>query len=100
MQMSGLSATTCVCCPFIETGTVPGSGSSPKPIGQSRPFCFLRNIERIKAMGERIDFKELRAALRFPAVLEHYGVQLKAKGDQAQGFCPLPTLKGEGRPPS
>ena len=51
-------------------------------------------------MGQWIDFKVLRSKLSFAAVLDHYGVNLKGKGDQAQGFCPLPGHKGERRSPS
>jgi hypothetical protein len=32
-----------------------------------------------------IDFKALRANLDFAAVLEHYGVTVKCKGDQHHG---------------
>jgi DNA primase len=48
-------------------------------------------------MGEWINFKELRSRLDFRTVLDHYGVELNAKGDQAQGFCPLPTHNGQKR---
>jgi DNA primase len=53
-------------------------------------------------MCDWIDFKELRRKLDFAAVLKHYGVEIKAKhnGEQHQGFCPLPTHRGEGRSPS
>lgn len=37
-----------------------------------------------------IDFKELRSKLHFPELFQHYRVELKIKGDQATGFCPLP----------
>ena len=37
-----------------------------------------------------IDFKALRAKLDFEQVLRHYGVEVKRKGNQHQGFCPLP----------
>jgi len=40
--------------------------------------------------GEWVNFKELRAKLRFSDVLESYDVHLKVKGDRATGFCPLP----------
>lgn len=42
-------------------------------------------------MGQWVDFKELRERLDFAAVLRHYGVELKAKGQQHQGLCPLPN---------
>src|SRR5882724_7291086 len=48
-----------------------------------------------------LDFKELRQRLDFAAVLKHYGVELKVKrGNQHQGFCPLPTHQGHKRSPS
>jgi DNA primase len=48
-----------------------------------------------------IDFNELRERLDTAAVLAAYGVKVKKKGDQAQGFCPLPTHKShDGRPKS
>jgi DNA primase len=37
-----------------------------------------------------VDFRELRAKLRFIDLLQHYHVELKIKGDRATGFCPLP----------
>jgi DNA primase len=52
--------------------------------------------------AHRIDFKELRARLSFPAVLAHYQVEGKAKGgEQWQGYCPLPSHvhNGEGGKP-
>lgn len=33
-------------------------------------------------------------------LLEQYGVEMKAKGSQWQGFCPLPTHEGKGKSPS
>src|SRR5689334_18075301 len=51
-------------------------------------------------MGQWIDFKVLRSQLKFTDVLAHYSVQLTVKGDQAQGYCPLPTHKGERHSPS
>jgi DNA primase len=47
-----------------------------------------------------IDFKALRASLDFAQVLEHYGVEVKRKGEQHMGFCPLPNHKGKGNSPS
>jgi DNA primase len=46
-------------------------------------------------MSGWIDFKKLREQLDFAAVLRHYGVELKVKGDQHHGFCPVPTHKGK-----
>lgn len=47
-----------------------------------------------------IDFKALRARLDFAAVLEHYGVEVKRKGNQHHGFCPLPNHNGKKNSPS
>jgi len=47
-----------------------------------------------------IDFKELRAQLEFKAVLSHYGIEVKQKGSQHHGFCPLPNHKGQRNSPS
>ncbi len=47
-----------------------------------------------------IDFKALRAKLRFEQVLQHYGVELHRKGDQHHGFCPLPQHSGKRNSPS
>lgn len=47
-----------------------------------------------------IDFKELRRQLDFAAVLRHYGVELKIKGTQHHGYCPLPNHQGKKNSPS
>lgn len=47
-----------------------------------------------------IDFKALRARLDFVAVLEHYGVEVKRKGNQHHGYCPLPNHNGKKNSPS
>src|ERR1039458_7097240 len=47
-----------------------------------------------------IDFKALRAQLDFAAVLEHYGVEVKRKGNQHHGYCPLPNHNGKKNSPS
>ncbi|MGH8715736.1 MAG: CHC2 zinc finger domain-containing protein [Burkholderiales bacterium] len=47
-----------------------------------------------------ISYKELREKLSFEDILAHYRVELKAKGDQWYGFCPLPTHEGNRRSPS
>ena len=47
-----------------------------------------------------IDFKELRSKLDFEQVLRHYGVEVKHKGKQHQGFCPLPNHQGKKNSPS
>lgn len=51
-------------------------------------------------MPSWIDFKELRSKLRFADVLAHYGVEIKAKGEQHMGFCPLPKHGGKRNSPS
>lgn len=47
-----------------------------------------------------IDFRELCKSVPFLKVLDLYNIQLKIKGDQALGFCPLPGHKGQRRSPS
>ena len=47
-----------------------------------------------------IDFKALRKQLDFAQVLQHYGVEVKAKGTQHHGFCPLPNHNGKRNSPS
>ena len=47
-----------------------------------------------------IDFKKLRAELRFSQVLDFFGAKLSPKGDQMVGFCPLPKHNGKGNSPS
>lgn len=51
-------------------------------------------------MSQWIDFKDLRARLDFEKVLQRYGVEIRRKGDQHQGFCPLPNHEGKKRSPS
>src|SRR2546423_14405707 len=51
-------------------------------------------------MNGWINFKELRAKLDFEQVLRHYGVEVKRRGVQHQGFCPLPNHKGKRNSPS
>jgi DNA primase len=51
-------------------------------------------------MSAWIDFKALRAALDFARVLEHYKVEVRRKGDQHHGFCPLPNHNGKRNSPS
>lgn len=51
-------------------------------------------------MSTWINFKELRAKLHFEDVLRHYRVEVKRKGDQHHGFCPLPNHQGKRNSPS
>lgn len=47
-----------------------------------------------------INFKELRTKLRFDEVLAHFKVEVRRKGEQHQGFCPLPGHTGKRSSPS
>jgi len=51
-------------------------------------------------MAAWINFKELREKLDFEAVLHHYKVDVKRKGEQHHGFCPLPLHQGKKNSPS
>lgn len=51
-------------------------------------------------MSAWIDFKELRAKLSFEQILEHHGVEVKRKGNQHHGYCPLPNHQGKRNSPS
>jgi DNA primase len=47
-----------------------------------------------------IDIEGLKTRLDFAKILRHYGVELKLKGDQHHGFCPLPSHNGKKNSPS
>ena len=49
---------------------------------------------------EWVNYKSLRSELSFIEILHHYGVELKERGTQWQGFCPLPTHEGKRNSPS
>jgi DNA primase len=49
---------------------------------------------------EWVNYKSLRAELSFIEILHHYGVELKERGEQWQGFCPLPIHEGKRQSPS
>ena len=53
-------------------------------------------------MNERVwvNFKELRAKLKFEDVLQYYNIEVNRKGDQHQGPCPLPNHSGSRKSPS
>lgn len=51
-------------------------------------------------MSEWVNYKHLRTTVNFADVFDHYHIQLKVRGDQAQGYCPLPSHEGRGRSPS
>src|SRR4051812_46309632 len=42
-------------------------------------------------MAKRIDFPSLKSQVRFPQILQHYGITLSGSGEQLSGLCPLPT---------
>jgi DNA primase len=46
-------------------------------------------------MGTWIDFKELREKLDFETLFRRYNVEIKRKGDQHMGYCPLPHHNGK-----
>src|SRR5258708_479350 len=67
----------------------------PAFLGRRSPAGTVRIRSSTPKKGEVmssqwVDFRELRAKLNFSEVLKHYHVELKVKGDQATGFCPLP----------
>jgi DNA primase len=50
-----------------------------------------------------VNFKQIRESVGFEEILRGYGVELKVKGDQHQGYCPLPghpSHQGKRRSPS
>ncbi len=51
-------------------------------------------------MSTWIDFKALRAKLDFEQVLRHFKVEVKRKGHQHHGYCPLPNHNGKKNSPS
>src|SRR5438105_10938491 len=51
-------------------------------------------------MNTWVDFKKLRSKLDFEQVLLRYGVEVKRKGNQHHGFCPLPNHNGKRNSPS
>ena len=57
-------------------------------------------LHRKDTMTTWVDFKLLRQQLSFQQVLQHYKVEVKAKGHQHHGFCPLPKHNGKKNSPS
>ncbi len=51
-------------------------------------------------MSTWIDFRELRSKLDFEKVLKYFEVEVKRKGTQHHGFCPLPNHNGKRNSPS
>ena len=51
-------------------------------------------------MSNWVNYKELRSRLNFESILRHYGVEIKRKGNQHHGFCPLPGHAGKRNSPS
>ncbi len=47
-----------------------------------------------------IDFKELRSKLTIEALLRYYQIEIRRKGEQHHGFCPLPSHKNKGSTPT
>jgi len=68
--------------------------------GGTIPFFFNFNQGDCVKQRVWINFKELRAKLKFEDVLRHYKVEVSRKGEQHQGFCPLPSHQGKGKSPS
>jgi DNA primase len=58
------------------------------------------NQKEAEMPHEWVNYKSLRAELSFIEILHHYGVELKERGEQWQGFCPLPTHEGKRNSPS
>lgn len=56
--------------------------------------------QRKENMPAWVNFKELRGALSFEQVLVSYKVEVKKKGVQHTGFCPLPKHGGKKNSPS
>jgi DNA primase len=61
---------------------------------------FVSPSKNQTIMPTWIDFKELRAQLDLELLLRHYGVEVKRKGDQHHGYCPLPGHVGKKNSPS
>jgi hypothetical protein len=53
------------------------------------------NQKEAEMPHEWVNYKSLRAELSFIELLHHYGAELKERGEQWQGFCPLPTHEGK-----
>jgi len=51
-------------------------------------------------MSTWVNYKDLRSRLSFELLLRHYGVEIKRKGNQHHGFCPLPGHNGNRNSPS
>jgi DNA primase len=51
-------------------------------------------------MSTWVDFKAMRRDLSFRQVLQYYKVEVKARGVQHHGFCPLPSHNGKRNSPS
>lgn len=71
-----------------------------------KPWLNGERTHRSSTINQRnsvptwIDFKELRAKLNFEPLLRYYRVEVKRKGEQHLGFCPLPNHKTRDRTPS
>jgi DNA primase len=63
-------------------------------------FLLIKPSTKGILMSTWIDFKELRSKLNFEEVLRHYKIEVKRKGNQHHGFCPLPNHNGKKNSPS
>jgi len=68
------------------------SGTIPFLFNKTKGYCVKDRIW--------INFKELRARLRFEDVLRHYKVEVHSKGEQHHGPCPLPGHTGSKTAPA
>ena len=48
-----------------------------------------RNTRKARKSSNWVDFKAVKAAVSLEMVLDHYGIELKRKGDQLTGSCPI-----------
>jgi DNA primase len=63
-------------------------------------LSFLSSSTKGGFMPTWIDFRALRSKLDFEQVLRHYGVEVRRKGKQHLGYCPLPNHNGKKNSPS
>jgi DNA primase len=67
---------------------------------RTEQFCSFHPQQKGFSVPAWINFKELRSRLSFEKVLEHYGIEVKRKGKQHHGYCPLPNHNGKRNSPS
>lgn len=51
-------------------------------------------------MVQWLNYKELKTEIAFTDVFDHYGIEVKIKGNQATCLCPLPSHDGDSSSPS